>query len=1520
MEEVYQKLTDDMEAFNIRAENGFDEYTGIFDNFIAEYGQNLAELQELAHMQVEIMDSTSLLGKNNATLNASTGTLKVQTENTDYLRDAINAASSGNLEQAMKYLEMRNEKVRQTGINYGTDSKEAYERVMQAYNSRGNVGYGGSAGNYRGYAGGIEEGPVTETGMAMLHGTESKPEYVLNNDQAYQLLDNLSTNDLSTNTGNEGTQTVSTVDEVTSTTGVTGNARTELEGINKMISQLSAMINAESLTNSQLIQLNATISGLIETANLLSQITQDDIDKDEARYAKLVELLNGYMDTLQGYLDGYNGYFEQGLGKLDDIIAQIEAGINALQGYLSDLGSLNVGSGSNSGSNIDSVGIGGVDSSVGSGNKNNSGYYSYYSNDYYRDAIRYAKEGNQFEAYNSLWNRGNKVDVTNDDKGTSMSEAKNYIDSILKGSYAEGIEAGEVTETGPVMMHGTKENPEYVLNSDQAGQILENLSTNDLNINGSEGSATASTSDEASATTGVTGNARTVLEGVNKVISQISAMINQEALTNSNLIQIVEILRGLKESQGLLYEVVNADYSADQTHFDTLMAWLQEQLDKLIGYLDGYNEKLDTGNETLGDILDGVNQGVEAISGLVDAINGLASQVASVGSVGVGDVGTSVGSGSSGSSSGNYYYYSKDYLGDALSFASQGDEKAAMNALWNRGQKVGLTGEDYGTNASEALKKVQEALKNSGYAEGIEEGPITDTGLTMVHGSNESPEYILNSDQAGQMLENLSTQDMSNVDSRAESGVGSATTSTSDAGTSTIGVTGNARTTLEGINKIITQISGVINQEALTTSQLIQAVSILRSLKESQDLLYQIMNTDVTNDEARFNELKEYLDTVIQKLWEYLDGYNERLDTGNATLSDILEQAQLGVEAINNLAEGIQGLMNTMSAMQDQLDSISVGGVGSTVGGGSGSSSKGFDFSKDYLGIAIDAAKRGDVDAMNQALNDRNYKVSVTGQNYGTNSSDAQKRAESYLPGYAEGIENGPVTTTGPAMLHGSESNPEYVLNSDQAGNLLENMATTEPPIDGSTDSGLVDDSLATDSLTEGGLTEGEAQDKERNGDTSGTREANAEDSLFGEAGTSVTGSANTVLQGVNKIITQISAMINQQALTNSQLTQAIVLYQSIMELLNTLYALDTQNAETWAERYETFMEAFNSMVENWTEMYTSMNEGIGTANENLASILEGINAEIEVLTSLAETIGAGFEGDWYMTSEAGGKFNGSFGGGKGNNNGEGDEDEYGSGGGGGKPDKYDYETGFWEKGHDYLEEALAEAAKGNTEEAYELLRKRGYKILDTGDNKGTTQAEAVEQIKNALKKAGAETSTSLGDSGIYDADRYLNDLADYNSSKGSSSGSSSRPNYGGYGSADDFDNAIHDAFDQAMSSGEKVTIGNSGLYIDPNKVKKSYASGIENGPVTYTGMAMLHGSPSSPEFVLNSDQAYNLLRNMATANATEFETEGNGSEGTSYILYGDVNLKTDTSPAKFWTEVGRSMQSRWNTSKHNVK
>ena len=42
-------------------------------------------------------------------------------------------------------------------------------------------------------------------------------------------------------------------DETTATDGITGNARTELEGINKIIVQVSGMINQEAMTNSQLV-------------------------------------------------------------------------------------------------------------------------------------------------------------------------------------------------------------------------------------------------------------------------------------------------------------------------------------------------------------------------------------------------------------------------------------------------------------------------------------------------------------------------------------------------------------------------------------------------------------------------------------------------------------------------------------------------------------------------------------------------------------------------------------------------------------------------------------------------------------------------------------------------------------------------------------------------------------------------------------------------------------------------------------------------------------------------------------------------------------------------------------------------------------------------------------------------------------------------------------------------------------------------------------------------------------------
>lgn len=101
------------------------------------------------------------------------------------------------------------------------------------------------------------------------------------------------------------------------------------------------------------------------------------------------------------------------------------------------------------------------------------------------------------------------------------------------------------------------------------------------------------------------------------------------------------------------------------------------------------------------------------------------------------------------------------------------------------------------------------------------------------------------------------------------------------------------------------------------------------------------------------------------------------------------------------------------------------------------------------------------------------------------------------------------------------------------------------------------------------------------------------------------------------------------------------------------------------------------------------------------------------------------------------------------------------------------------------------------------------------------------------------------------------------------------------------------------------------------NKKNTPYATGIEEGPVTYTGLAMLHGTPSKPEYVLNSDQAYNLLRNMATTRLPEMERTGTDNNcGTQYIVQGDVVLEGVNDPAKFWSGVTTAMGSRWNVTR----
>ena len=96
-----------------------------------------------------------------------------------------------------------------------------------------------------------------------------------------------------------------------------------------------------------------------------------------------------------------------------------------------------------------------------------------------------------------------------------------------------------------------------------------------------------------------------------------------------------------------------------------------------------------------------------------------------------------------------------------------------------------------------------------------------------------------------------------------------------------------------------------------------------------------------------------------------------------------------------------------------------------------------------------------------------------------------------------------------------------------------------------------------------------------------------------------------------------------------------------------------------------------------------------------------------------------------------------------------------------------------------------------------------------------------------------------------------------------------------------------------------------------------SHADGILGGPVTYTGLSMLHGTPTEPEYVLNSDQAYNLLRNLATTKLPEYTSTLSQDMGVSYVIQGDVVLENCDDPAQFWNQVMAATHNRYNVTKN---
>lgn len=216
-----------------------------------------------------------------------------------------------------------------------------------------------------------------------------------------------------------------------------------------------------------------------------------------------------------------------------------------------------------------------------------------------------------------------------------------------------------------------------------------------------------------------------------------------------------------------------------------------------------------------------------------------------------------------------------------------------------------------------------------------------------------------------------------------------------------------------------------------------------------------------------------------------------------------------------------------------------------------------------------------------------------------------------------------------------------------------------------------------------------------------------------------------------------------------------------------------------------------------------------------------------------------------------------------------------------------------------------------------------------TGDNEAISSGKMSAADQAALAAAGAKYNNAKTDaereaahkeaeairdkygySGGTDGSQNIKKSSSSSSSKSSSSKSSS--------SSSSIGSAIASGISKVISSIASAASKSSSSSKLSQDIRK-YSDGLEGGPVTYTGLAMLHGTANKPEYVLNNDQAYNLLYNMSASrlNKAEFESRVSGESGDVYNLYGDINLEDCENPAEFWDAVMNSASNRWQVTKN---
>lgn len=114
----------------------------------------------------------------------------------------------------------------------------------------------------------------------------------------------------------------------------------------------------------------------------------------------------------------------------------------------------------------------------------------------------------------------------------------------------------------------------------------------------------------------------------------------------------------------------------------------------------------------------------------------------------------------------------------------------------------------------------------------------------------------------------------------------------------------------------------------------------------------------------------------------------------------------------------------------------------------------------------------------------------------------------------------------------------------------------------------------------------------------------------------------------------------------------------------------------------------------------------------------------------------------------------------------------------------------------------------------------------------------------------------------------------------------------------------------QKIYNANKSVIGSNPNRIYPGQTLTipGYANG---GMVDYTGLAMLHGTKSKPEFVLNNDQMRNMLSTLTRPQVTSNLPTSSGA--VNNYNFGNIELPNVTNAKQFVTEL----KSLVNITKH---